>query len=327
MGDTLELAARQLLSFYPVRVQSVELMGQSANTVFKVTDMEQKRYSLRLHHSKSEGLESCWTDLPALHSEMMWLDALAVGAAGLVVPVPVKNGDGEWVTVADGLAGTLLEWVEGEQKPFIPHADDAGQIGSMLGKLHRYASGWMQPEAFVRPAFGGERIGQALTKLDKLAEAGQIKADDAAVLQAAGRRAVAMMNSLERTRDYWGLIHGDAIPSNLLFAAGECRLIDFGACGFGYYLFDLGWTCSYIHPSFRKQLLEAYAAEFWLPEGVVELLEGFFVAAQLETMNFWLGLPDHGEWLPGHLAKLAAREFARYAAGEPFLYGGTPYWE
>jgi hypothetical protein len=38
-------------------------------------------------------------------------------------------------------------------------------------------------------------------------------------------------------------------------------------------------------------------------------------------------MPDHGEWLPGHLAKLAAREFARYAAGEPFLYGGTPYWE
>ncbi len=53
-------AARQLLSFYPVRVQAVELVGQSANTVSKVTDKDQKRYSLRLHHSKSEGLESCW---------------------------------------------------------------------------------------------------------------------------------------------------------------------------------------------------------------------------------------------------------------------------
>ncbi|MFM9329976.1 phosphotransferase enzyme family protein [Paenibacillus mesotrionivorans] len=326
MSDALELSARQFLSFYPVRVQTVELVGQSANTVFKVTDMEQKRYSLRLHHSKSEGLEGCWTDLPALRSEMMWLDALSA-EAGLVVPIPVKNGDGEWVTVAEGLAGTLLEWVEGEQKPFIPHADDAGRIGRMLGLLHRYASGWMPPESFVRPAFVGERIGQALTKLEGLAEAGQVAAEDAVVLQAAGQRAVAMMDTLGRTPDHWGLIHGDAIPCNLLFAAGGCRLIDFGACGFGYYLFDLGWTCPYIHPSFRKQLLEEYAAEFWLPEGHVELLEGFFVAAQLETMNFWLGLPDHGEWLPGHLARLAAREFARYAAGEPFLYGGTPYWE
>lgn len=327
MDEALELAARQLLSFYPVRVQALELVGQSANTVFKVTDMEQKNYSLRLQRSKSEGLESCWTDLPALRSEMMWLEALAADAAGLVVPVPVRNGDGEWVTVTDGLVGTLLEWVEGEQKPFIPHGADAGRIGSMLGKLHRYASGWIPPKAFVRPAFDGERVQQTLTKLDGLAEAGQITADDAAVLQAAGRRGVAMMGTLGRTPDHWGMIHGDAIPSNLLFAGGECRLIDFGASGFGYYLFDLGWTCSYIHPSFRRQLLEAYAAEFWLPEGHERLLEGFFVAAQLETMNFWLGLPDHGEWLPGHLARLAAREFARYAAGEPFLYGGTPYWE
>lgn len=317
--------AMEALTRYPIQASHVQLVGQSANMVFMVTDQQQRSYSLRLHTSKSEGLESCWTELPALRSEMVWLDALS-GKAGLTVPTPVRNRRGEWVTVVDGLACTLLGWVEGEQKPFIPTAEDARLVGRMMGKLHQHASEWTPPGDFTRPVFDETRILQSLPKLNKLSEAGQLAGEHAALLQTAGQRAIAMMKELERTTDYWGLIHGDAIPSNLLFHSGECRPIDFGACGFGYYLFDLGWTFSYIHPSFRRRLLEAYAGEFVLPHCHVELLEGFFVAAQLETMNFWLGLPDNGEWLPAHLEKLAAREFTHYVNGDPFLFSGTPYW-
>jgi len=92
-------------------------------------------------------------------------------------------------------------------------------------------------------------------------------------------------------------------------------------------MFDLGWTFSYIHPSFRNKLLEEYSHVFGLPENHVELLEGFFVAAQLETMNFWIGLPDALEWLPSHIDKLAGREFKNYVSQEPLLFTGTPYWE
>lgn len=73
------------------------------------------------------------------------------------------------------------------------------------------------------------------------------------------------------------MIHADLIPSNLVFLGKEVRPIDFGACGFGYYLGDLGWTFSYIHPAFRERLLQSYAQFYPLPDNYVELLEGFLL--------------------------------------------------
>ncbi|CAG5080753.1 Putative uncharacterized protein [Thermobacillus xylanilyticus] len=81
------------------------------------------------------------------------------------------------------------------------------------------------------------------------------------------------------------------------------------------------------NPAFRERLLHAYSRYRPLPDRHVELLEGFYIASQLDTMSFWLGLPDWTEWLPDHIRKLAGREAAAYLREESFLFGGTPYWE
>ncbi len=138
---------------------------------------------------------------------------------------------------------TLLRWVEGEQKPFIPTIEDAAALGEMIGKLHRQSSNWQIPILFERPVFDGSRILQSLEKLKKQSNAGLLNAGDTELLQQACQRVITMMNTIERTAGYWGMIHADLIPSN--------------------------------HS---------------LPDNYIELLEGFFIAGQLETMNFWLGL-------------------------------------
>ncbi|MUT68828.1 phosphotransferase enzyme family protein [Paenibacillus sp. NEAU-GSW1] len=325
MSDDLEIAM-EALKHYAIQVDSVDLIGQSANFVFKVADIKQNRYSLRFHKSKSETLETIWTHPEVINSEMVWLQALAKETV-LTVPTPYKNRMGEFVTDVRGVKCTLIGWVEGEQKPFIPTADDAGRVGQMIGELHKQASSWIPPEHFSRPAFDGSRILQSLNKIKGLSESGGLDKEIAEMLIMAGQRSINMMHTIEKTPNNWGIIHADLIPSNFVFYDQQSRPIDFGACGFGYYLFDLGWTFSYIHPAFRNKLLEAYSASFKLPDNHVELLEGFFVAAQLETMNFWLGLPDALEWLPGHMDKLAGREFKHYVNQESFLFTGTPYWE
>lgn len=325
MGQSLEQAAAALAQ-YSLQVKSVDFVGQSASSVFKVTDTEQNTYSLRFHESKSGNLGGIWTEPAVIQSEMAWLHALAE-ETGLTAPVPCRNKNGEWVTDHAGTPCTLLGWVEGEQRPIIWTGEEAEQIGEMIGKLHRQASSWNPPPGFVRPVFDGIRVSDALEKIKALAGTGLITDETAAVISAAGQRVIGMMASLHRNPGTWGIIHADLIPSNVVFHQNECRPIDFGACGFGYFLIDLGWTFSYIHPSLRRKLLDAYSGVFGLPEDYVELLEGFFVAAQLETMNFWLGLPDATEWLPEHLKKLAAREFGRYVSDEPFLFQGSPYWE
>lgn len=318
--------AMEALKHYAIQPVTVELIGQSANMVFKVTDVQQSRYSLRLHASKSESMDPIWLASRVISSELAWLEALSC-ETDVVVPVPRRNSSGEYVTETGGKRWTLLGWVEGEQKPFIATAEEAKQIGRMMGRLHRQASVWSAPDSFTRPAFDGSRIEQALGKVRSWSKDGRILEENVELLEEAGQRVLAMMHSLDRTPAHWGLIHADVIPSNLLFGEGECRPIDFGACGFGYFLLDIGWTFSYTHPALRASLLEAYSEQFPLPEHHVESLEGFLVAAQLETMNFWLGLPDASEWLPDHIDKLAHRELRHYVDRECFLFTGIPYWE
>lgn len=321
--------AQEALNHYPITYKSIEFIGQSANTIYKITDLENNVYSLRVHRSKSETLESIWTDQKVIRSEMVWLHALTL-ETDVTLPSPLKNIHEEFITNVDNTKCTLVNWVEGEQKPFITTIEDAGYIGEMIGKLHRHSSQWNPTILFERPTFNSDRILNSLNKLDKLkeqAKIGFLHADDIELLVNAGQRIIAMMNSIARTANNWGMIHADLIPSNFVFQDQQCRPIDFGACGFGFYLFDLGWTFSYIHPALREHLLESYSMYSSLPENYVAQLEGFYIAAQLETMNFWLGLPDAHEWLPNHIHKLAQREVNAYLKNESFLFNGIPYWE
>lgn len=182
------------------------------------------------------------------------------------------------------------------------------------------------PDAFERPALDGARIRKAIGHLEAAARTGGLPADETAILKRAGLRAVDMMDALERNPDTWGVIHADLIPGNILFHGTEARPIDFGACAFGHFLIDIGWTLCYVQPSLREHLLGAYARQRALPDGYAGLLEGFYLAALLDTMHFWLGLPDWSEWLPGIVRKLAEREAAAYLEGESFLFNGAPYW-
>lgn len=325
MDKNLKLA-REALSNYSITCKSIEFIAQSGNTIYKITDLDNNCYSLRLHISKGDALESIWSTQEVIHSEMVWLHALALDT-DLTLPSPFKNTRGEFITNINNTSCTLLQWVEGEQKRFITSRDDAGYIGEMTGKLHKQSSNWQIPASFERPAFDGSRILQSLNKLKERANTGLLHAGDTELLQIAGGRVITMMNSVERTPDHWGMIHADLIPGNIVFHGKEARPIDFGACGFGYYLVDLGWTFSYIHPSFREHLLQSYSKYHPLPDHYVELLEGFFVAAQLETMNFWLALPGSQEWLPDHIHKLSNREINAYVNNKSFLFTGVPYWE
>ncbi|XEC97366.1 phosphotransferase enzyme family protein [Paenibacillus tarimensis] len=324
--DNTKTIAMEALTHYSMTWKSITLIGQSANTIYKVTDHENMSYSLRLHLSRSENFEDIWNKREVIQSEMVWLNALGADT-DIVLPAPIKNKNGAYLTEANHVKCTLVQWVEGEQKPFVPTDVDAGYVGTLIGKMHKQSSSWQAPDSFIRPSFDGSRISQALDKIKKLSDAGELDKDHSMKLLEAGQRVITIMNSIPKTLGNWGMIHADLIPSNFLFHKHEARPIDFGACGFGFYLFDLGWTFSYIHPAFRNRLLESYSQYYTLPENYIELLEAFFVAGQLETMNFWLGLPDFCDWLPKHIEKLAGREIMFYLNDQRFLFGGTPYWE
>jgi len=325
MNDDLMIAKEALMN-YEITYQSIDLIGHSANTIYKILDTNHEFYSLRLHRSKSESLESFWTTRKVIESEMIWLDSFNA-SSGVVLPSPYQNIHGEYMTEVNDIACTLLKWVEGEHKTYITSFEEAASVGEMIGKLHLHASTWKAPSEFERPSFDPSRIAQSIEKIHEQWIAGLLRTSEVEMLEQAGQRVIQMMNSINRTTSNWGMIHADLIPSNFVFYGTEARPIDFGACGWGFYLFDLGWTFSYIHPAFRQQLLESYSKYYRLPHNAIERLEGFFIAGQLDTMNFWWGLPDAHEWLPNHIRKFVSREVQSYLNHEPFLFRGTPYWE
>ncbi|MBN1936854.1 MAG: phosphotransferase, partial [Anaerolineae bacterium] len=49
-----------------------------------------------------------------------------------------------------------------------------------------------------------------------------------------------MMSRLNDNRQTSGVIHADVHKGNLLYQAGEIRLIDFGFCTVENFMFDLG---------------------------------------------------------------------------------------
>lgn len=86
--------AKQALNNYSITCSSIDFIGQSANTIYKIIDLENNCYSLRLHLSKSETLENIWTEQEVIRSEMVWLHSLALDT-DLTLPSPFKNIHGE----------------------------------------------------------------------------------------------------------------------------------------------------------------------------------------------------------------------------------------
>lgn len=328
--EYLEIS-KKVLEEYHLNEYRLEFIGQSANVIYRVIESDStRRYVLRIPESASQEFEEVWSTKASIQSEVTWLEALTKESE-LFVPEPIYNKNNKLITEVryDNkiLNCTLLSWIEGEQKPYVPTVNDAAMVGKMIGKLHKQSSQWIVPDGFTRPTFDENKLDDALLKIQRAIDRGDITKDGETLILA-GQKAKDMVSNLERTNSNWGVIHADLIPSNFIFHDDFVSPIDFGACGFGYYLFDIGWTLSYIHPSFREGLLHSYSTEFPLPsKNVDDLLEAFFVIGQLDTIGFWLGKPDSNEWLSSHISKLASRELNAFLYNKSFLYTGTPYWE
>jgi Ser/Thr protein kinase RdoA (MazF antagonist) len=317
--------AKEAMKHYHVQAEKIEFMGQSGNAIFRVTGGSAQDYTLRLSLSQNGALDSRWTSYDAIHSEMQWIDALASGT-DLTVPAPITNSEGKYVTVVDGVSCTLLKWVEGENKPYVPTQKDAENIGIMIGKMHKFASGWEAGEGFSRPCYDSQAIKSVLEQLDQGTEF-PFNEKTLRMVKEAGEKLILLVESLERRGDMWGMIHADLICPNFLFYKDEVRPIDFGACGYGYYMRDIALLFAFTPLHLRPAVFEAYSRSCPLPDNYVKLTEAFFVAAQLESLNFLLRVPEASEWVPNTFDKLTDREFLSFVKDEDFLFTGKPFWK
>jgi len=237
------------------------------------------------------------SDLDTINSELTWLAALRRDA-GLPVPEPIPTLGGKLLIpittpgVPQGRVVTLMRWVDGCRLPKGLRAKHVKAWGRLMAELHQFAADWQPPEGFKRFTWdwdglmGETGLGCAIDELVALMPKQYQKP-----VEEISVHVREVMESFGKKSDAYGMIHVDMYLENVLFKAGEPRVIDFEDCGFGYWMFDIGvamseWWWTEERKRFREVFLEGYSQVRVLPESQLAHLE-LFVAAQHAVTVLW----------------------------------------
>ena len=291
------------LSRYRLREPRLSFLTYNGNVIYRVDThgpeavpsngfFVPNRYVLRIHmpyHSEDE-----------IKSELTWLAALR-NDAGLPVPEPVPTSSGELLFAVD-IPGSdqkrfvsLLKWLDGKFAPNRVSRAKARFWGALMARLHEHASGWNIPAGFSRrhrdwEGLFGHRAGfvypaEELWKTVPEKYRGLL---DGVTGELAG-----VMDRLKKGPTTSGLVHADLnIKTNVLFAAGAARVIDFDDCCFAFWLHDLAfalgpWQTDADYLWIRDALLDGYQSVRVWPDEQLRHLD-LFLAAFNANLMLWM---------------------------------------
>jgi Ser/Thr protein kinase RdoA (MazF antagonist) len=318
--------ARRALAEYDLQGCTLAFIRHSDNVTFKVDKPGTGTFLLRIHIPITLAMGAHGADPEAINSELLWLEALSRDT-DLVLQKPVRNQAGELVTRIPGeedggfVNCTLLHWLAGQ--PYhrdLESVHTASQIGIILAKLHHHASQWEVPEGFKRPLRDRAYFERMLNGLRPALADGRISPTDYAEFETSIRILGEQMRRLRDDRQTCGIMHADAHKGNLLYQAGEIRLIDFSFCAWGNFMFDLGICLSDMKQELYPAFLKSYSDLRSLPEGYAELIEGFFVGGMVGTFSFWVPNPHAQELLAKKVPPIARDYAAKFNRGEHFWF-------
>jgi Ser/Thr protein kinase RdoA (MazF antagonist) len=219
------------------------LLSLSENATYRIDDPGDGRTAvLRVHRTG-------YHPPGAVVSELAWLQALRRDE-GLLTPAVFTATDGrEVVDVTIGRLTrqtVLFEFLPGTEPPEEDLTDKFELLGEICGRMHRHSRAWSRPGKFVRFAWDFDScVGQA-GRWGRWQDGVGVGREELATL---GRAAALMQERLRRfgaAPDRFGLIHADMRLANLLVSGPDIQVIDFDDCGFGWFLFDLGASLSFI---------------------------------------------------------------------------------
>lgn len=262
----LELIARDALRRHGLGRDAVlTLLSISENATWAVDDpVTGGRSVLRVHrpgyHSRA-----------AIESELAWVRALR--AEDVVrTPEVLAAPDGALVVTGrhpDGEQRHVVRfaWCAGAEPAGERLAEDFRNLGAVAARLHRHARSWRRPAGFTRFRWDYE------TSIGPRGHWGRWQdgiAVGPAELEVLGRLDAAVRDRLARFGggpERFGLVHADMRLANLLVDPDDVTsgvtVIDFDDSGFGWFLYDLGASLSFIeHDPKVPELTDAWATGY-----------------------------------------------------------------
>ncbi|CAH8711194.1 phosphotransferase [Paenibacillus thiaminolyticus] len=272
------IVALTALQRYEIEWERIQFIQLSDTITYQIETSMQQRYLLRIHSERCSKEEIC--------SELALLQALTQ-SEGLNVPEGVAGKDGSYVMEIDTEMGyrrpyvTLMRWVEGQHASEMTD-NQIYRMGAMMGRLHESAARITLPPGFTRPEWGVDSFAGEMKKLERYYS--RFLSEQAwSIYQAAAEKIMSHVSVMEKNEDNYGLIHGDLHSGNIIFNGEEPCPIDFGRCGYGYYLYDMAGALLELSPKQREYFIEGYESARKLPLDYVRDVECFFVMFMIEN--------------------------------------------
>lgn len=224
----LEHTLEETFSLAKVRCQ---LIKSTINDVYRVWS-ENGSYILRIHRHNQRSLAQIVTELDFLEY---------LRGQGFEVPIAIPQPNTEKRVLIFGAPeglrfGVLFTFLEGSQLSKNPDTNTIQSLGLILARLHSLPS---TPKFMHnRPVFGfSEMIEQSVVAFRKIS----LYPEVINYLENVSLILKPYFKHFLCEAPYYGLVHGDLIPSNILIGpVGQVQLIDFDFYGISWYIFDIG---------------------------------------------------------------------------------------
>jgi len=251
---------------------------------------------------------------------MMLLNHLK--SQNFTAPIVQESRNGEYVleiknSDEEALYVTLMNWIDGKVLSK-PTDIQIINMGRLLAQLHNASESFTPKENQQFPMWGIESFHKNMKKL-KQYHSSFLSENGWKTYLSVADKIVAELENVKKSSQNYGIIHGDFHMENIIFRENAAFPIDFGRCGYGYFLYDiasailgLSWQC-------RKKFIEGYVSLRELEVGYEQLLETMFVKVMIENYCHHCSDPHETEGL------IAEQSYAQaymqvYLKGHSFLF-------
>ncbi|WP_091020703.1 phosphotransferase enzyme family protein [Paenibacillus amylolyticus] len=300
---------------YDLEWDNIQFIQLSDTITYKIETSTDNNYLLRIHSDRLSREE--------IRSELLLLQALNK-SKDLNVPEGVANCDGIYVLDIETETGyrrpyiTMMRWIEGEKAAGEFTDSQAYNMGVLMSRLHAAAKDFNPPSDFVRPTWGVESFKREMAKLERYYER-FLSEEGWKLYQDAAEKVVSQLTTMHPSEHNYGLIHADLHTGNMVFEDNQPYPIDFGRCGYGYYLYDMAGTILELWPKHRWMLIQGYESIRKLETDYIRDLECFFVMFMIENCCHHASDPRETTSLIEE-QKYAQAYIREYLNGNPFLF-------
>lgn len=256
------IANKAIESYSFLTASTIQLLNYSENATYLVKKpMPEKKYILRVcrpnYHTKAE-----------IESEIAWLKSIHENSP-LQVSLPVLGDNGEYIQKVSILDDprdyycSLFTFLEGDTPDETKESELIFQfenLGEITAQLHEHSmKNHKTFSAMNRLIWDYEAILGENPKWARWQDGLAITPEREQLFQKVSETIKRRLDRFGKDPTRFGLIHADLRLANLLVDGTDIKVIDFDDCGFGWYLFDLATSLSFIeHKDYVPALIKAW---------------------------------------------------------------------